>query len=750
MGSTSDIGDQNLHIEIGIFEVIAISFLTLSALSGVSLLIVENRFFNFSTEDSLFRLSTAIASGLVMVDLIGFLLAREKISPRIAFRVYFLVAISAFLFQIFRNGMDKSKTILLSIGVTISIGIWQFLPGLIIMMRSGVGLGMITFWNNDIANYVAISNEYLKTGFGNSHHIFGVNLNSFALISSPQTPTTVVAFISSAFGISAWEAAIPTIIVAFGFALLGINRLIRAFYPRCDQKTGFIIAAIIMTSALITYIYTNYFLGQIIAIGVSTMLLANMVELVKNARSRKILLVEATFLVALSIYSYPVFLLPFLLATFGFGVIAAVIRLRKTSFLLIVQYIIASGVGVLVSLPYLGSALGILKSQNSAVAGWPIPLLNPFGMFVWPQLIGFITPTSLLLVLWASLFLTIVLSYRRSGRIGLDISIPAVFSFLAIAGLIGIIIVRRHGFADYQSWKLMSFLIPLVLAACFPIFVIQKRWGKTIMIFALGVTSMSSMGIWGAHSAQTSHTSKDMLSVSRMESIIKMKSLNIDLNPWFETMETVSMINGPTLYVNSPSDWLASFNADACTLIRIGNPKYPFVKPLNATYGLATNKDGTCGQQQVFVKIGDLISFDAKGTQPLGRGWSAPETWGTWSDGTSASLDLPIETQNLNGLNLKVDSFGFLSKTRQSLDVVIQANSVKLASTTYSLTDNRKVRDYWIPAQVLKTSPNAIHLSFMIKDPISPKALGLSQDPRKLGIGLISIQFGRTRVVASN
>ena len=140
------------------------------------------------------------------------------------------------------------------------------------------------------------------------------------------------------------------------------------------------------------------------------------------------------------------------------------------------------------------------------------------------------------------------------------------------------------------------------------------------------------------------------------------------------------------------------------------------------------------------TKIGESIEFSQKAfgrREFLLEGW-APygEAWGTWSDGVSASLLLPVPAGNPKMVNLTVRAFVNEKHPVQQIDAYINNVLVKHFELRNFASN---LMDIPIPPAVL--NDEFFKLELKIQSPTSPKALGLGADDRQLGIGAISAVF---------
>lgn len=117
------------------------------------------------------------------------------------------------------------------------------------------------------------------------------------------------------------------------------------------------------------------------------------------------------------------------------------------------------------------------------------------------------------------------------------------------------------------------------------------------------------------------------------------------------------------------------------------------------------------------------------------RGFSMPEDWGTWTDGSTAIALFRIGKPCMLQAELLLEPF--LPDQSRSISVDVMANGVHLANWSFQGPDNvgLRLRHLSIPKDIIGVD-GAIWLVFNINHTRSPKELGISDDPRALGIRL--------------
>ncbi len=135
---------------------------------------------------------------------------------------------------------------------------------------------------------------------------------------------------------------------------------------------------------------------------------------------------------------------------------------------------------------------------------------------------------------------------------------------------------------------------------------------------------------------------------------------------------------------------------------------------------------------------GRLSVLTSVGQQPLtGAGWAYPEAWGVWLDGTHAQLLLPMPNPKPKFVQLTLRAFVSDQKPSQTVDIFVNrvfAKSITLNQAGDAITEvqlSQKMLEF-----------NYIQIEFRPKGQLlSPKELGVSNDERKLSIGLTKLTF---------
>ncbi len=121
-----------------------------------------------------------------------------------------------------------------------------------------------------------------------------------------------------------------------------------------------------------------------------------------------------------------------------------------------------------------------------------------------------------------------------------------------------------------------------------------------------------------------------------------------------------------------------------------------------------------------------------KDVSSLLDGWSSPEDWGVWTDGPRAELFF-----NAASTELHITGRSFVGGALTSQTIAVEANGDLLSEWTITFNGEQQLP----PVHLKSTGPTT--LVFHCRTATSPKALGLSEDARRLGFGLTTIQCGK-------
>jgi len=547
------------------------------------------------SDQTLQRISQSITLSLVFISLVGYNLPKFGVNPRKPFELLGLILVLIFLNSVRRIKSINLRMITPTLLVALVSASWNIIPGLIVLSKNGVLLGMTSIFNNDISSYAGIATEVLESGFNNSNHYFDYNVNQFASIYIYQTPNSLIQFFSSVTSLEPWKIMMPVMIFAVSYFSISINRLIRMIFPNLGSFKANFIAFFLPIIPIFGYISTNYFLGQILASAIILQIISVNIDLWKTNIINFRMQIEITGLFILSIYVYPHLLLPIFALALGLN-LARIIINRINVQKMALQLLLVLFLTILVSSPYLKACYELIKTQSQISAGWPLPIFNPVSLFIYPSLLHYEISKWINLVLWA-IFIAICIYLLKKISLpkeGFEKKITILLASITVALWIVVISIRGRELSEYSSWKLFTYLLPILLCVLLPLILMNHKFGKNILYLLLGLSISFPLSTWQPYFKNQLFTSSSFVNAVENDRVNELEHLNIDLGYYFESMNAALIIRGPQIYLPGPTYYNKSFNENACTLVWNTNRSHGPVVPLNESYGLALGKNSNC------------------------------------------------------------------------------------------------------------------------------------------------------------
>lgn len=139
---------------------------------------------------------------------------------------------------------------------------------------------------------------------------------------------------------------------------------------------------------------------------------------------------------------------------------------------------------------------------------------------------------------------------------------------------------------------------------------------------------------------------------------------------------------------------------------------------------------------------GELLRFDGggNGNRHLGWGWFNPEGWGTWSRGSASEISFQLREPFPESLELIVHAQAFVHPGRPVAEVDVYANGRSIARWEFRWGQGIAERSAIVPRTLMRED-GTLQLGFVPSEVQSPKDAGLSEDERKLGIGLVDLRL---------
>jgi hypothetical protein len=313
-----------------------------------------------------------------------------------------------------------------------------------------------------------------------------------------------------------------------------------------------------------------------------------------------------------------------------------------------------------------------------------------------------------------------------------------------------VLIIKRDPINSYQTWKLMSYFLPLVYPVILASVINRKFLGKAATAILLCAGLIAPTLQWQTASALDDlAVSREMQEVAQHPLIKAQKNLNLDLKPYYESMAMAVILQSQNISINSQQYFPITQNPDACTLIRRDNRNYLKAKPINTVYSLVPSQSNSCQikdlnltYSQTTFGVKYFFSKGSNGITQLIDGWASPEPWGTWSDGTSAKLGVILPQDNKPEVTILIKGNVHIPLKAKELKIEYFINGKILLEKTFTQENISSDTLLKFPAEWVEKN-RVVLIEFKIMDPVSPKDDGLSPDPRAIGFGIVSLEISR-------
>jgi hypothetical protein len=140
------------------------------------------------------------------------------------------------------------------------------------------------------------------------------------------------------------------------------------------------------------------------------------------------------------------------------------------------------------------------------------------------------------------------------------------------------------------------------------------------------------------------------------------------------------------------------------------------------------------------VTPGQTLTFaNGENRGALISGWSVPESWGIWSDGNQAQLGFVLLRFKSANPTLSIACGAFIAPQIPERKVELWSRDIQLGNLTLKQASNIRVSIRLSGFKLGEDYPLIVQLKIPFAK--SPRELGISEESRRLGIGLVSIRF---------
>jgi hypothetical protein len=530
-----------------------------------------------------------IAIAVILTYFSGYHPGFMKLSTLTLFCLTILLALAGVALS---TSIEKKIYIKLTLfGLLVSI--WNLFPALLVKSISSSGIGLISRGNHDNLFFASLANEFMRNGFNNTGHIFNYDLNYIASWAY-FTPTSLIYYVATSFGIPTWQATTPVILFGISYSFLALMRLTRSLLPKLNLVKSSLIVSIVLTTSIISYIIAHMYTAQIYAIGISASISANLIEHAKLRNNRNILYLEFFVLLTLAIYTYSVFLIPFLCFVLSIRILYSIKTSKFATIKVFYIYGIIILLNGLVNKVYLKWTIDGMFQMKTGEYGWSLSSINPVSIIVFPELLTTNLPRfwpSMLFILLIFILLMFMKVVPKKNQLHRSILFLCI---LCIVLPLGYVYIFGGGLGKYQNWKLVSYFVPLVLTLILGLVMTYLRSSLTFLLILLGLVLSNPIQIWGlTPKAGAFYASEDLEELTSQYDWKSINELNIDLS-YADNIVIPTLIESKVLFFNSESYYPKSRSENSCTLVYNSDVRFHSIKRLNKTYGLAPGIESKC------------------------------------------------------------------------------------------------------------------------------------------------------------
>jgi len=712
----------------------------------------------YSSESELIdRIITNITINLAIFTVTNYMLSfiglkTKHIYLGMTILIAFLIAVNCIrIIPVALDGRIRSRIIpiVFLIGPALSIPIWQYIPTLTLLDSTASSLNMTSIGNNDIANYALAAKEYLYSGFINSGRYPDLDFNSYARDLQHLTVHLLISFTSFVSNLPVWKIMNSVMIFTIALNAIVLIKMFKAISKNRKPLLPIIAVSISLLNPFNSYVIHHYFLSQSLSLLILSLIIIKGHEIYNKNHLKLVDGIEITSLMILSIFSYPSILIP---AIFGVFVVNLINEkfFKKEGFKPIAQkyltVIIFAFLGCILSIIYLPRAFNILYLHATIRSGWELPAPNAIGIFFSPFYISNSINSNISKLIWFGFLCATLgifyLSMKAKRANMYFISLISTIIFVYILQ----VIIRGQGFGHYQNWKLLSYIMPIVVVIVLAEFCKVSNKGPLIMLPFLIGGIISPISLWknGNDFGTLSIINKELIELQKVKDIYKIDGLNVMIGPYYQSMAVGLVTDVKKIYFSSPTYYPINSDKNLCSLVENSDDRFPNKVEINESYSLISSENLKCDvvNPDNLFKISENIKivFDKSNIQNrqiLDRGWSYPEVWGTWAIGQNSTMRFNLSQVSPLGSFINFNIIWPFPKTVKYSESTITLNGViigKLDSSSNNDAISLKVFN-------LKTMNNII--TFTNLDPVSPKTLGISEDQRPLSIGITNFSVSK-------
>jgi hypothetical protein len=371
--------------------------------------------------------------------------------------------------------------------------------------------------------------------------------------------------------------------------------------------------------------------------------------------------------------------------------------------------------------------------------GWPLKIVDPVLLtgvldFDWSVDKSWTVWTAIIyLAIVCSGPLMLFIAHRRTREIATPLAVFAIMW----TGLLVIHLGIYYKFGGtYVGWKFTSYY-PLIFSLALPALVILLLQSDALArlgirkILPVFLVAMVAIGMLSLLHSRLKTFSAGYRSLAVIDELPMVQALNLEADPWGETMLAAEFIQHKIIHPISDSyygagqemDVIAGEKAAFLTNEAAGNGLNAPDIPLGADFNLYFMKPG--------YVLDKPIHFNANLQMNL-TGISVVEPWGRWTDGKKARIEASLLEVPHADVDLTLYFRAFVPPS-MSQHVTLYVNGVSYG--TRSFADGNDT-EWTVRIACNRLAEKKLVIELDLPDAVSPASVSSSTDTRLRGIGL--------------
>jgi len=449
--------------------------------------------------------------------------------------------------------------------------IWLFLIPIMRDAENGLIFGITSLGNNDLPLYSQLSQHNLINGFFGSNQISpivgtitpGNYLANFTYIGT----VGIIDHFSSFFAINVVQATSLTL-------MFGITFLFSALVYLCKSlnmnKSKALVASVIAVFIPISlYSIAMGFIGSVFGTSAFVISVGMTIQFASKSISKFEFFIGLTVATTIAVFTYSQIALPILLSLFLIhSILIKFTKSKTTVFEIGSLYFYSFVLTLLLSIAALPNLITLSTWLSGKEFGWKLDPIDPISAFLWVDSIS--KPFSQYIFFgWIPIVLVIfsLSAYRFYKKDSLHVAL-LISSLLTVPALISL----RYGWNGYQTWKMMTYIAPLVLVFAIVLFKTRQALIITFAIFLLFAPQQLWSDLRSDRAPQ--YTSREMFEVSDYANELTLNAINIDAGDFWPSMTIAALVKSKQIHINSKTYAAVETDRKTCTLVNNENPLY--------------------------------------------------------------------------------------------------------------------------------------------------------------------------------